>query len=174
MADQRIVRYDRLDPSKTERKAFDCGDQELNAWLVRYARQNMDEGNAVVYLLSEDRRILGYYSLSAGTVSRADATAIVGRQAPDPIPAVLLGRLAVDRSAQGRTLGSRMLGHAVRQSLATREVIGARCLIVHCLTDDVTRFYKDRGFDPSPISPRTLMLPLADVVATLNALTGEG
>jgi len=168
-----IARFDRFNPSKAERKSFGCGDEPLTDWLVRYAGQNMDERNAVVYLLHEERRIVGYYTLSSGSVSREEATETAARKAPDPVPAVLLGRMAVEAERQGLGYGSRMLQHAIQKALAARELIGARCLLVHALNERVLKFYVDRGFDPSPIAPWTVMLPLKDAAHTVDVLSGR-
>ncbi len=164
-----IIRFDRFNPTKEERRPFDCGDEQLSDWLRRYAGQTMDDRNAVVYLLHEERRIVGYYTLSSGSVSRQEASARVARKAPDPVPAVLLGRMAVRRELQDLHYGSMMLKHAVGKAMAAGELIGARCLLVHALNERARNFYKGWGFEPSPITPWTVMLPLKDAEHTLEA-----
>lgn len=171
----RISRFDEFAPTKTERKGFDCGDAGLTDWLTRFAGQSMDSRDAVTYLLHRDgeRTILGYFSLSAGAVAKADATAAVARRAPDPVPVVLLGRLAVARTEQRQGLGSVLLSSAIARAVAAAKVIGARCVLVHAIDDAARRFYADRGFDASPVSPLTPMLHLDDVEASAGLQRGE-
>lgn len=167
MRDQRlrISRFDEFAPTKAERREFDCGDDSLTDWLRRFAGQSMSTRDAVTYLLHRDadRTLLGYFSLSAGSVVKAEATAAVAHRAPDPTPAVLLGRLAVALAGQRKGCGSTLLSSAVHRAAAAAQVIGARCVLVHAIGDRSQKFYEDRGFDSSPVSPRMLMLLLADI-----------
>jgi GNAT superfamily N-acetyltransferase len=105
-------------------------------------------------------------------VSRAEASEAVARKAADPVPAVLLGRMAVQVECQNRLYGARMLQHAIGKALAASELIGARCLLVHALDEHAQKFDVDRGFRPSPITPWTVMLPLKEAEHTLEIVGG--
>ena len=99
-------------------------------------------------------------SLAAGSIVLADVPSALRRNMPNPLPVVVLGRLAVDRRHQGLGLGRALVAHAIRQSLKAQQLIGARLLLVHALDERVAAFYCRLGFRPSPISPLTLMLQL--------------
>jgi hypothetical protein len=88
---------------------FDSGTPPLDDWLKRRARQNEAGGASRTYVITEGRRVVGYYSLAAGSVLHTEATGKVRRNMPDPVPVALLGRLAIDRAWQGRGLGSAQL-----------------------------------------------------------------
>jgi predicted N-acetyltransferase YhbS len=115
----------------------------------------------------ETDRIIGYYTLSAVAVEHAQLPGRVRRNAPDPVPAVLLGRLAVDRKAQGTGLGRLLVRDAVLSTLAAADRIGVRVLLVHALHERAAAFYDRFGFRPSPTDPLHLYLLLADARASL-------
>ena len=107
--------------------------------------------------------MVGYYALAAGAVAHETATSAVRRNMPDPVPVMVLARLAVDQRAQGRQLGGALLQDAVRRSLAVAENAGVRALLVHALHERARQFYEHYGFQPSPHHPMTLMLRLNSV-----------
>jgi GNAT superfamily N-acetyltransferase len=111
-------------------------------------------------VVDETSRVVGYYALAAGGVSHELATSGVRRNMPDPVPVLVLGRLAVDRSTQGTRLGSALLQDAVVRAAAVAENAGVRALLVHALHDRAKTFYEHYGFQPSLIDPMTLMLRL--------------
>jgi GNAT superfamily N-acetyltransferase len=140
---------------------FDCGELVLNEWLKRRALINQLSGASRIFVVTgESNRVLAYYALAAGAVAHADAVGAVRRNMPDPIPVMVLGRLAVDRSCQGRQLGSALLKDAFLRTVNVAENVGIRALLVHALNDAAKQFYLDRGFQPSPANPYTLMLRL--------------
>lgn len=104
--------------------------------------------------------VRGYYALAAGAVSHGAAIGKVRRNMPDPVPVLVLGRLAVDRSAQGLHLGSALLQDAVRRAVNVSGNAGVRALLVHALHARAKAFYEHFGFQPSPTDPMTLMLCL--------------
>lgn len=108
------------------------------------------------------RQVLGYYALATGAVAHHDATGAVRRNMPDPVPVMVLGRLAVDRRAQGTHLGGALLRDALRRSLAVAENAGVRALLVHALDESARQFYEHYGFQASPSHPLLLMLRLSD------------
>jgi GNAT superfamily N-acetyltransferase len=142
--------------------AFASGVDVLDEWLKRRALANDASGASRTYVACVGRRIVGYYSLATGAVAQAEATGRIRRNMPDPVPVMVLGRLAVDRSFQGRGVGRGLLRDAIRRTLQAAEVAGIRAILVHAISDDAKRFYEDNGFAASPVAPMTLMITLAD------------
>jgi predicted N-acetyltransferase YhbS len=131
---------------------FDCGRAELNGWLVRRALRSERERDARTYVTVDTStgRVAGYYSLSAFSVVRSSAPGALSRNAPDPVPAVLLGRLAVDQQFHGARLGTSVLHDAVHNAITAAERIGLRALIVDALDEGAAAFYVRHGFKPFP------------------------
>ena len=121
--------------AKHELDAFDCGIAALDEWLKRRARRNEAEGASRTFVICAGRRVIGYYSLAAGSVLHALATGRVRRNMPDPVPAVLLGRLAVDRGWQGKGLAADLLSDAVLRTVGAAETVGVRAILVLPLSD---------------------------------------
>ncbi len=143
---------------------FDSGEASLDRYLTDRALPNHVSGFARCYVCIDDDtgRVVGYYTLSAVAVERADLAGRARRNAPNPVPAVLLGRLAIDRSAQGLGLGRRLVRDAILSTLAAADRIGVRLLIVHALHERAATFYAGLGFSPSPTDPLHLYLLLDD------------
>jgi GNAT superfamily N-acetyltransferase len=129
----------------------------------------MTSRDSVTYLLHEGRDILGYFTLSASSVSRDHAGVRIAWRAPDPVPMILLGRMGVDVDHQGHGLGLELVRQALRRALASAEEIGARGLLLHAIDAGAQRFYLHLGFERSPIVPRLMMISFADVASTLGA-----
>ena len=146
-----------------ERAGFVSGEPALDEWLRDRALKGQSSGAARTYVVCEagSDRVAGYYSLAASGTARAAAPGPVRRNMPDPVPAVLLGRLAVDRAFQGRGIGGGLLQDAVARTLGVAEIVGVRAVLVHALTDRAAAWYAAAGFLPSPLGERTLMLPLS-------------
>lgn len=87
---------------------------------------------------------------------------------PDPVPVMVIGRLAVDRGWQGQHLGSALLADAVKRTLSAADIAGIRAIVVHAISDEARRFYAERGFVDSPVAPMTMMISLKDAVANLE------
>ena len=152
-------------------ESFDCGVASLNFWLLEHARQAAAGGSARTYVVvdGEQDRVVGYHALAAAAISPADATARTRRGQPRyPIPAVLLARLAVDTSVQGRGIGAFLLRDAMVRALRASEQIGARILLVHALHDEARAFYERWGFERSPTDPLNLQLLFKDVRKSLK------
>ena len=148
---------------------FDCGKHiSLSEWLKRFARMNQSSGDTRTYVVHRNRKVVGYYSLAPGSVSRKQATARAGKSAPEPIPIVLLARLAVDRAEQGRGLGSALLKDALQRAYAGAEIIGGRAILVHAIDAEAAAFYRKYGFEPCPGLELHLMLLMKDLRATLG------
>ena len=143
-------------------EAFDSGIAELDGWLRRRARHNEAEGGSRTYVVTVEDRVVGYYSLAAGSVVAGAATGRVRRNMPNPIPVVILGRLAIDRAWQGRGLGGDMLRDAVLRVTAAGQAIGVRAILVHAISEGAKAFYERFGFRASPVDALTLMITLEE------------
>ncbi|GJD43832.1 hypothetical protein AFCDBAGC_1691 [Methylobacterium cerastii] len=137
----------------------------LDDWLKRQARRS--EGRfARTYVVCADGAVVGYYCISAGTVAREDAPGRIRRNAPEPIPVSILGRLAVDQRWAGRGLGADLLADALRRIANAADVIGIGAVLIHALDDQALAFYRRQAeFLEFPDRSRTLFLPI-------GALTG--
>jgi len=141
--------------------AFDCGEPVLDEWLKRRSLGNQASGASRTFVVADETgRVVGYYALAAGAVAHGVATGGVRRNMPDPVPVLVLGRLAVDRSAQGTRLGAALLQDAVKRAMSVAEDAGVRALLVHALNDKAKDFYEHYGFQPSAVHPMVLMLKL--------------
>jgi GNAT superfamily N-acetyltransferase len=152
-------------------EGFDCGTASMNRWLLDHARQSAGAGSARTYVVveAERDRVVAYHALAAAAVSSADATSRARRGQPKrPIPAVLLARLAVDVSVQGRGLGAFLLRDAMARALSASEQIGARVLLVHALHEEARRFYERWGFERSPTDPLNLQMLFKDIRKSLE------
>lgn len=140
---------------------FACGESALDEWLKRRAMNNQLTGASRTFVVVDaEDRVCGFYAMAAGAVSHQLATSSVRRNMPDPIPVMVLGRLAVDRRAQGVRLGAAMLQDAVKRAITVSQNTGVRALLVHALHDRAKLFYEHYGFQESPQHPMTLMLRL--------------
>jgi GNAT superfamily N-acetyltransferase len=147
---------------------FDCGKTVLNEWLQRYALQNDRSDGARTFVVHQGRAIKGYYSLAGGHVLKQEAPDRVGAGlANHPIPIILLARLAVDQSFQGRGLGRELLQDAMRRVLLVSENVAARALIVDAIDEAARSFYVNAGFREFPDQMRLFIL-LKDLRATLR------
>ena len=139
---------------------FDSGRATLDDWLHLRALRNESAGASRTYVVCEGTRVGADYCLSSGAVECRMVPGKVRRNMPDPIPVLLLGRLAVDKTRQGRGLGRAVLRDAILRTLKAAEIAGIRALLVHALDEEAARFYRHNGFLLSPIDPMVLMLPL--------------
>lgn len=140
--------------------SFDCGHDVLNDWLRKRARANQVSGASRTYVICDDSRVIGYYCLASGAMSAEDAPGPIRRNMPDPIPMVILGRLAIDRAAQGQGLGVALLQDAVLRTAQAAHIMGIRGLLVHAISDDAKAFYEHYGFTAAPRHSMTLVLSL--------------
>ena len=148
---------------------FDYGKEELNRYLKRQAWASQQSQSAQTYVLAKDLRVLGYYSLAAGSVTHEEATERVRKgQARHPIPVILLARLAVDVSAHGKGLGGALLKDALLRTAQAAGTIGARALLVHAKDDSAKTFYEHFTFEPSPSDPYHLLLIMKDLLGIVG------
>lgn len=145
---------------------FACGEASLDEWLKRRALTNQLSGASRTFVVADrDGRVHGYYAMAAGAVAHQAATGAVRRNMPDPVPVMVLARLAVDHRAQGIQLGGALLQDAVHRAVAVSQNAGVRALLVHALHDRARAFYEHYGFQASPQHPMTLMLRFSSVKA---------
>lgn len=147
---------------------FESGTPSLDDWLKRRARGNQASGGSRTFVLCEGAKVVAYYALASGGVSANATPGRFRRNMPDPIPVVVLGRLAIDKGNQRRGLGRALVRDAALRVIQAADVIGVRGLLVHALSDDARAFYLAIGFEPSPLDPMTLMVTLADLKATME------
>lgn len=142
---------------------FDCGDETLNRWLTAKALHNQAEGGSRTWVVTVDDRVVAYYASSTAVILRAEATQRAARNQPDPVPALLLGRLAVDTKYQGQGLGAALLKHFLLKALEVAQITGVRVLLVHAKNPAAAGFYARYGFEPSPIDDLTMMVLVKDL-----------
>jgi GNAT superfamily N-acetyltransferase len=147
---------------------FECGDPALDAWLKRRAWANQATGASRTYVVREGERVVAYYALASGAIAQAAVPGRFRRNMPDPIPVVLLARLAVDRTCQRLGLGKAMIRDAALRVAHAAEAIGIRGIVVHALSEDAKRFYANAGFDSCPAEPMTLVMTVRDLQAALG------
>lgn len=146
---------------------FRSGVHTLDEWLTRRARANQIAGASRVYVTCDDQKVVGYYSLSSSAIACGDATGRMRRNMPDPIPVVVLGRLAVDNAFHGKGIGQGLVRDATMRVLAAADEIGIRGVVVHAISEEAKAFYLNLGLLPSPTNELTLMIPLGDLKANL-------
>jgi GNAT superfamily N-acetyltransferase len=139
---------------------FDCSIESLNEWLIRRALKNDYSGGSRTYVVCDGNQVVGYYAIAAGSIARRETPGPIRRNMPDPIPALILGRLAVDCRYQGAGIGQGLLKDALARSINVSEQVGARVLVVHALNGKAEAFYPKHGFIMSLPAPNTLLLPL--------------
>jgi len=152
---------------------FQCGESSLDDWLRRRAVPNEAGGASRTYVVCTGLRVIAYYALAVGAVAHAGAPGRIRRNMPDPVPVMIIGRLAVDQEFHGHGLGQGLLRDAVLRTLQAAEIAGIRAILVHAISSDAQRFYERHGFVRSPIDPMTLMITLADLVREFSGLKQE-
>jgi GNAT superfamily N-acetyltransferase len=151
-------------------RIFTCGEPSLDDWLRRRAIRNEAGGSSRTYVVCQEpgNRVVAFYSLAVGAVAHAGVAGRVRRNMPDPIPAMILARLAVDQAVQGRGLGRALLRDATLRTLQAASIAGIHVLLVHAISDQARQFYEQAGFQSSPIDPMTLMVTIADAERGLS------
>ena len=147
---------------------FDCGEPSLDDWLRRRAFKNQANGSSRTYVVCDGEVVVGYYCLAAGAIGHSDAPSTVRRNRPDPVPVLVLGRLAIHKDHHQMGIGTSLLNDAIRRALQAADIAGITALLVHALSDSARRFYRSRGFIESPVKPMTLCLMLESVRKALR------
>jgi len=144
---------------------FDCGGHvSLNDWLQRFALTNQRNESARTYVVHRNGLVVGYYSISSGSVSVEEAPARISKGlARHPIPVILLARLAVDREEKGTGVGKALLKDALSRIVQAADIVGARAVLVHAIDEQARAFYEHFDFEPSPIDALRLMLLMKDL-----------
>lgn len=146
---------------------FDCGDYSLNEWLKKRAIRNHAAGASRCFVLCAGDNLIGFYSLSAGAISQEMAPKAMRRNMSDPLPVLLLGRLAVDQRYHNQGIGQALLRDAMLRAVNVAGEAGVFAILVHAISDSAKQFYLSRGFVESPIQPMTLIMTLETIRAIL-------
>ena len=147
---------------------FDSGEPSLDHWLKRRAIKNQANASSRTYVVCEGDTVIGYYCLAAGAIGHAEAPSTMKRNRPDPVPVLVLGRLAIDKSHHQEGIGTALLNNAIRRAIQAADIAGVTALLVHAISEQARRFYRSRGFIESPVKPMTLCLILATVDQALR------
>jgi predicted N-acetyltransferase YhbS len=144
-------------------EGFDCGKPALDDWLLRHARQAQGSGSAKTFVVADDARVAGYFSLTVGQVDTLDAPERIRKgMGQYPVPVVILARLAVSRQDQGHGIGLGLLRDAIRRTILIAEQAGIRAMLTHPIDEEAAKFYARFGFIASPLSAQQLLLLLKD------------
>ena len=147
---------------------FDSGEPSLDDWLKRRALKNQVNGSSRTYVVCEGNAVIGYYCLAAGAIDHAEAPSAMKRNRPDPVPVLVLGRLAIHKDHHQKGIGTALLNDAIRRALRASKIAGVTAILVHALSEQARRFYLSRGFIESPVQTMTLCLMLATVEQALR------
>lgn len=142
---------------------FDCGEPSLNEWLKKRALKNHLAGASRCFIVCADTDVIGFYSLFAGAISHESAPKAMRRNMPNPLPVLLLGRIAVDKRHHNQGIGQALLRDAMTRAVNVANDAGVFALLVHALSDQAKQFYLSRGFVESPLQPMTLLMTIETV-----------
>ncbi len=149
---------------------FNCGELSLDEWLKKRAFRNHASGASRCFVLCAGADVIAYYSLSAGAISHEAAPKAMRRNMPDPLPVLLLGRLAVDRRYHNQGIGQALLRDAMLRAVNVAGDAGLFAILVHALSDQARQFYLSRGFVESPLQPMTLFMTIETIHSILAEL----
>jgi GNAT superfamily N-acetyltransferase len=158
---------------KHDLASFDCENPSLDNWLRQKALPNQASGASKTYVIREGHNVvIGYYCLSTGAVRREEATSKVKSNMPEPVPMMLLGRLAIDKNHKGHGLGRALLRDAIQRVLQASSIVGVRGIFVHALPE-AERFHEKAGFHMSPLprvkdQPALMMIFLKEAIAAIS------
>jgi predicted N-acetyltransferase YhbS len=148
--------------------AFNSGEDSLDRWLKKRARANQVEGASRTFVACEGNRVIGFYALSSGAMTAGSVPGRFRRNMPDPIPVVLLGRLAADSAWQDKGVGRSLFRDAAMRVSQAADTIGIRGIVVHALSESARSFYLKLGFTECPHEPMILVVTLKDLRAELG------
>lgn len=147
---------------------FECGETSLSDWLKKRALKNQASNASRCFVICDDRTVIGYYSLSAGGINHETVPKAMRRNMPNPLPVLLLGRLAIDQRYHNQGLGRSLLRDAMLRAVHIASDTGVFAIMVHALSEQAKRFYLSRGFVESPLQSMTLIMTLATVRTILS------
>jgi GNAT superfamily N-acetyltransferase len=154
--------------SSHDLSAFDCGVAEPNAWLRQHALKNEENGASRTFVVCADKRVTGYYCLANGAIAHAQASGRIRRNMPDPVPVMMIGRLAVEQDWHKKGIGRALLRDAMLRTIQAAELAGIRAVLVHAKSEEAKAFYESCGLHSSPVEPMTLMITIADARRALG------
>ncbi|OAI46510.1 GNAT family acetyltransferase [Gammaproteobacteria bacterium SCGC AG-212-F23] len=159
-------------PISTEHELndFDSGEISLDEWLKKRAFKNQVSGASRCFVICNDKKVIGFYTLSAGAIAHESAPKAIRRNMPNPLPVLLLGRLAVDSRYHNKGLGSALLRDAMIRTVSIGSDAGVVAILVHALSEQAKRFYIAKGFIESPLQPMTLFMTLETIRSILIKL----
>jgi GNAT superfamily N-acetyltransferase len=149
-------------------KTFNSGKLVLDEWLHKRALQNEETGASRTYVICIKNQVIGFYALAVGSIEAKNVSGKVRRNMPDPIPVMIMGRLAVDQKHQKVGMGRGLLKDAVARIVQASKIAGIRAILVHALDDDAKIFYQRCGFQVSPLDPMTLMITVTDAIRAFS------
>ena len=149
--------------------SFCSGVDSLDQWLKNRARKNEKQNASRTYVVCIENQVIGYYCLAAGAIATQLATGKVKRNMPNPIPVMIIGRLAIDQNWQGQELRKALLRDAILRVLQAADIAGIRAILVHTISEQAKSFYENCGFSVSPVEPMTLMITIADARKALES-----
>lgn len=147
---------------------FCCGIPSLDDWLQKRALKNQGSNASRTFVICMNHRVIGYYALATGSVERLIAPGAIARNMPEPIPVIVLGRLAIDARYQRQRLGGALLKDAMLRTLSIAQNVGVRGLLVHSISKQAKQFYLSYGFQVSPVEPMTLLLSVQHIKSHFN------
>lgn len=147
---------------------FDCGELSLNLWLKSRAIKNNTSGASRCFVICDKKEVVGYYCLSAGAITRESAPKIMRRNMSNPLPVLVLGRLAIDKKYHNKGLGSALLRDAMIRSVNVAKDAGVFAILIHALSEQAKRFYISRGFVESPLQSMTLFMTIETIRIILS------
>lgn len=169
-----LRRPEPLDPSRHDRDGFDSGEPELDEWLKLYAGQNRKGDTAATWVIATpEGKVVAYASLAMTAINRSAAPDPVAKRAPDPVPALLLGRLAVEKTHSGLGIGTALVAHVLATAAELNTKAACRAVVVTAIHDNARAWWKRLGFHPfQPEDPTNLDLYLlsAEIEATLQSI----
>ncbi len=142
--------------------SFDCGEPSLNEWIKKRAHKNEELGGSRTYVICERDVVIGYYALATGSIDHHKAPSSLKRNMPDPVPVMILGRLAIDQNHQSKGLGSSLLRDALLRTLQASQIAGIKAIMVEAISDGAKSFYKKYGFRDSSIEDRLLFITITE------------
>ncbi len=149
---------------------FDSGSLALDRWLTAHALQNQESGASRTYVVREAGRVVAYYSIAVGSVERSRAPGGIRRNMPDPIPVMILARLAVARTHQGQGLARALARDALIRTLKVSEIAGIRAVTVHAIDAQAAAFYQHLGFRQSPVDDLIYFAQPNSVLAAIDRI----
>ena len=146
---------------------FASGNTELDRWLTDRALANEVTGASRTYVVCAADRVIGYYALATGGIAHAHAPGRVRRNMPDPLPVMIIGRLAVDRTWQGQGIGAGLLRDAISRIVQAADIAGIRAIVVNAIDEEAKRFYQHHGFGVSPTDALQLIITMSDAARAM-------